>query len=120
MCAVLALPATAGAHSLTYGPAKAAAQRAGNVMVGKAVRVSTVVRLSYAPGHTHEYGAKISWTQVNPTGCEQCLEDEDGRIVDGPINEECIQYLRLTVRSSRSLAIAVSAEPRTCLEERED
>lgn len=117
---MLALPTAAEAHSLTYAGAKSAARRAGNASAGTVVRVERVVKQSFAPGHAHEYEAEISWSQVDPTGCENCVEADDGGLEDGPITEECTQYLRLRFRSPRSDSIVVSPERRTCLEVLDD
>jgi hypothetical protein len=61
--ALLALPATAGAHSLTESEARAAAQRHADGLAGRSADIYAVSRTGiFRPGHAHSYYAQAAWT----------------------------------------------------------
>lgn len=110
----LLAPATAEAHSLTYGRAKAAGQAKGNAIAGQQVRVRSVQRLSYGR-HIHLYQAQVSWSRVNPTGCKGCAVAPDGEtLIDAPTTESCSADLRVRFRSARSRSTITSVVSQSC------
>jgi hypothetical protein len=60
--ALLALPATAAAHSVTESEARAAAQRHADGLAGRSADIYAVSRTGiFRPGHAHSYYAQASW-----------------------------------------------------------
>lgn len=107
---LVAVPATADAHTLTYGKAKRAAQAKGNDLAGKRVRVNSLLRT--AP---HRFYAQVKWTDIDPDGCVGCgYNPSTGTTYDTATTEYCHAELSVRFRSVTSRRTRVSTISRSC------
>lgn len=107
---LVALPATAAAHTLSYSTAKRAAAAKGTEIAHQPTTVKHVTRLN-----RHRYEADAIWNRTDPVGCKLCGQNRSGQLVDTPTTlEYCVAELTVKFRSRRSRRVVVSLDSRSC------
>lgn len=112
LLAVLLLAAPAAeAHTLTYGKARAAAQKKADAFAGMATSIESLQRTS-----RHRYTARVEWERVNPAGCRGCGYDSvTDRFFDTPSTDYCSATLVVRYRSHRSKRAAAFVDEHSCI-----
>lgn len=105
---VAAVPANA--HKLTYGKARAAAQKQADKFAGQSTSIEYMFRRS-----RHRYSASAEWERVDPDGCKGCGYDPvTGAFYDTPTTEHCSATLIVRYRSHRSRRPVATVDEHSC------